>query len=365
MVINLNGIETEITGEETVKFIENRELFSNTAQVVFDTRGDDEDREQWHKQRSTTIGGSEIGAIAGFSKYGSALTVFNEKLGLSEKFKVNFHTVFGNRLEPLIREWTMTDFKNETGITLTNYEYPYMMIDKEFNFLSANIDGIGVLDEDYTYHENRDTGEVKYIPKNELFGLEIKTGSEFLKKMWDGDEVPDSYYTQVQHYMGVTGLNYFLMIYMLGKEIKWKVVARCDEDIKALREIGKDFWENNILKEIPPMPIGLECETKEILAKQSITDDEVNISDDTLTGYLEAQEEEKAAKKKKELYKQKLYLSMGNASKATDGLYKASRSISYRESVDSKLLKDKYPVTYATVLKGKTEVVTCRVSKCK
>lgn len=365
MVINLNGIETEITGEETVKFIENKSLFSNTAQVVFDTRGDDEDREQWHKQRSTTIGGSEIGAIAGFSKYGSALTVFNEKLGLSEKFKGNFHTVFGNRLEPLIREWTMTDFKNETGITLTNYEYPYMMIDKELNFLSANIDGIGVLDEDYTYHENRDTGEVKYIPKGEMFGLEIKTGSEFLKKMWDGNEIPDSYYTQVQHYMGVTGLNYFLMIYMLGKEIKWKVVARCEEDIVALRDIGKNFWINNILKEIPPMPIGLECETKEILAKQAIIEGEVNINNDKLTRYLQIGEAEKALKKEKEQIKQEVYLEMGNANKATDGLYKASRSVSYRESVDNKLLKDKYPLTYAAILKGKTEVVTFRVSKCK
>lgn len=365
MIINLGGIETEITGEGPVKFIESKELFKYTAKVVFDTRGDSEDREQWHNQRSTTIGGSEIGAIGGFSKYGSALTVFNEKLGLSEKFKGNIHTVFGTRLEPLIREWVMDDFKKETGIELTTYEYPYMMIDKELNFLSANIDGIGVLEEDYVYQENRDTGEIKYIPKGEMFGLEIKTGSEFLKKMWDGDEVPDNYYTQVMHYMSITGLNYFLMIYMLGKEIKWKVVARCEEDIKALRQIGKDFWENNVLKKVPPMPTGLECETKEILAKQSITNDEVDINNNKLTRYLEIGEEEKALKKEKEKIKQEVYLEMGNANRATDGLYKASRSISYRESIDNKLLKEKYPVTYAAILKGKTEVVTFRVSKVK
>ncbi|MBB6625221.1 YqaJ viral recombinase family protein [Clostridium gasigenes] len=365
MIINLEGVETLLTGEGPVKFIESKELFKETATVVFDTREDTEDREQWHNQRSTTIGGSEIGAIAGFSKYGSALTVFNEKLGLSEKFKGNVHTQFGNRLEPLIREWTIEDFKKETGITLTNYEYPYMMIDKELNFLSANIDGIGVMEEDYIYQENRDTGEVNYIPKGEIFGLEIKTGSEFLKKMWAGEEIPDSYYTQVQHYMGVTGLNYFLMIYMLGKEIKWKVVARCEDDIKALRQIGKDFWENNVLKEIPPIPSGLECETKEILAKQSITNDEVNINNDKLTRYLEIGEEEKALKKEKEKIKQEVYLEMGNANKATDGLYKASRSISFRESVDNKLLKEKWPQTYAAILKGKTEIVTFRVSHCK
>ncbi|MBU3102952.1 YqaJ viral recombinase family protein [Clostridium gasigenes] len=365
MIIKIGEIETEISGEGPVKFIESKDLFNNTAKVVFDTREDSEDREKWHKQRSTTIGGSEIGAIAGFSKYGSALTVFNDKLGLSEKFRGNVHTQFGNRLEPLIREWVMEDFKKETGITLTTYEYPYMMIDKELNFLSANIDGIGVLEEDYIYQENRDTGEVKYIPKGEIFGLEIKTGSEFLKKMWKDEEVPDNYYTQVEHYAGVTGLNYFLMIYMLGKEIKWKVVARCEEDIKALRQIGRDFWENNILKEIPPMPTGLECETKEILAKQSITNDEVNINNDKLTRYLEIGKEEKALKKEKEKIKQEVYLEMGNANKATDGLYKASRSVSFRENVDNKLLKEKWPQTYAAILKGKTEIVTLRVSQCK
>lgn len=362
--VTLAGIKLPMTGEGKVKFIEDRDLFS-TANVIFDTRTDSEERTEWLSIRGNSIGGSEIGTIAGFSKYGSALTVFNEKLGLSEKFKGNIHTKFGNRMEPLIRDWVMEDFKNSTGITLKTFEYPYMMLDRELEFLSANLDGLGILEEDYVYWENRDTAEIKSIPKGELFGLEIKTGSEFLKKMWAGEEIPDSYYTQVQHYMGITGLNYFLIIYMLGKEIKWKVVPRCDSDIKALRDIGKDFWENNIIPKVPPMPTGLECETKEILANQSITNDEVNITDEKLIRYLEIGEEEKRLKKEKERIKQEIYLDMGNANKATDGMCKASRSISYRENIDNKLLKEKYPVTYKTILKGKTEVVTLRVSKVK
>ena len=159
-------------------------------------------------------------------------------------------------MEPLIREWIQEDFKKATDIGLKTYEYTFTMVDKEFEYFSANIDGIGILEEDYIYWENRDTAEIKFIPKGEMFGLEIKTGSEFLKKMWAGEEVPDSYYTQCQWYMGVTGLNYFLIIYMLGKEIKWKVIPRNDDDIKALREIGKDFWENHIVPKIPPVPAG-------------------------------------------------------------------------------------------------------------
>ncbi|MBB6716226.1 YqaJ viral recombinase family protein [Clostridium gasigenes] len=365
MIINLDGIETLLTGEGPVKVIESKELFKQTATVVFDAREDTEDREQWHNQRSTTIGGSEIGAIAGFSKYGSALTVFNDKLGLSEKFKGNIHTEFGIMMEPIIREWVMKKFKEDTGINLTTYEYPFMMKDKEITYLSANIDGIGVVEEDYMYKENIDTGEVAYIPKGEMFGLEIKTAGAFSTKEWVDEEIPSSYYTQMQFYMGITGLKYFLIIFLIEKQLRWKVVPRHEEDIKALRQIGKDFWENNILKEIPPDPTGLECETKEILAKQSITNGEVNINNDKLTRYLEIGEEEKALKKEKEKIKQEVYLEMGNANKATDGLYKASRNVSFRESVDNKLLKEKWPQTYAAILKGKTEIVTFRVSQCK
>ncbi|WP_265450655.1 YqaJ viral recombinase family protein, partial [Clostridium sp. cpc1] len=215
----------------------------------------------------------EIAKVAGFSKYGSALTVFNEKLGLSEKFKGNIHTKFGNRMESLIREWVQEDFEKKTEIKLKTYEYPYMMIHKEYEYFSANIDGLAKLEADYTYWENRDTAEIKQIPAGELIGIEIKTASEFLKKMWQGEEIPDEYYCQCQWYMGITGLKYFLIIYLLGKEVKWKVIPRCDDDIKALFEIGENFWNNNILKKAPPIPVGLQCETKDILYQQALDND--------------------------------------------------------------------------------------------
>ena len=348
-----------------VEFIEDRELFK-TAKVVFDTREDSEERTNWLSMRGNSIGGSEIGAIAGFSSYGSALTVYNEKLGLVEKFKGNIHTLFGTRMEPMIREWVQEDFVKETGIKLTTYEYPYMMLDKEKEFFSANIDGIGIVEEDYIYWENRDTAEIKFIPKGEMFGLEIKTGSEFLKILWAGEEIADSYYCQCQWYMGVTGLNYFLIIYLLGKEVKWKVVPRNEDDIKALREIGVDFWENHIIPKIPPEPTGIKKETDEILQQQVLDDaEEIDITDKKLTKYNEISEQIKELEKEREKIKQEIFLEMGNSKKATDGSYKLSRYVVTRDKIDNKTLKDKYPLTYAAVLNGTTEYVNMRVTKCK
>lgn len=348
-----------------VGYIEDRELFSN-AKVIFDTREDSEERDKWLSLRGSSIGGSEIGAIAGFSKYASALTVFNDKLGISDKFKGNIHTKFGTRMEPHIRDWVQDDFKEATGITLTTYEYPYMMLDKDIPYFSANIDGLGKVDKNYVYYENRDTGEIKTIEAGELFGLEIKTGSEFLKKMWAGEEIPDSYYCQVQWYMGITRLNYFLIIYLLGKEVKWKVIPRNDDDIKALREIGNKFWLDNILTQTPPVPSGLAVETEQINKQQNLnTDDVVNITDEKLSEYNDVTLKIKQLEKEKERLKQEIFLEMGNSKKGQDNNFKISRYTISRDKLDTKRFKELYPATYEEFVTGKTEYVNMRVTKKK
>lgn len=361
----MKKIKIVYTGEGKVDFIENKDLF-DSAKVIFDTRTDDEERTKWLQTRANSIGGSEIGSIAGFNKYGSALTVFNDKLGLGKKFEGNIHTLFGNRMEPLIREWIQEDFEKATNIRLNTFEYPFMMVDKEIEYFSANIDGIGVVENNYTYWENRETGEIKYIPANELFGLEIKTGSEFLKKMWAGEEIPDAYYCQCQWYMGITGLNYFLIIYLLGKEVNWKVIPRNEDDIKALRNIGVDFWNNHILTKIPPAPTGNTKETEDINYQQNLEDDsEVNISENKLAEYNKISDEIKTLETEKERIKQEIFLEMGNCKKGSDGAFKISRFEVKRDSIDTKRFKELYPSTYASFLKGTTEYVNLRITKCK
>lgn len=349
-----------------VEVIEDRELFNKTAKVIFDSREDSEDRKIWLETRGNSLGGSEIGMVAGLSNYGSALTVFNDKLGLGKKFEGNIHTLYGNRMEPIIRYFIQEDFQKATGIKLTTYEYPFMMIDKEIPYLSANIDGLAKLDKDYVYWENRDTGEIKYIPQGEYVGLEIKTAGEFLKKMWEGDEIPGSYLAQIYQYMGITGLNYFLIVYQMGKEFKFKVIPRSEPDIEALRVIGKDFWNNHILTEVPPEPTGCPKETEDINYQQSLDDDsEVNISKNKLAEYNKISDEIKTLETEKERIKQEIFLEMGNSKKGSDGKFKISRFPIKRENIDQKRFKELYPATYESFLKGTTEYVNLRVTKCK
>jgi putative phage-type endonuclease len=349
-----------------VEILEDRELFKNHAKVIFDAREDDEARTKWLENRTNSIGGSEIGAIAGFNDYATALTVYNDKMGISEKFKGNIHTKWGNRLEPHIRDWFQEDFKKATGIGAKTYEYPFMMVSNKYPFLSANIDGLAILEEDFTYYENMDTGEIKQIPKNEFVGIEIKTGSAFNKKVWAGEEIPSSYLCQIYHYMNVTGLKYFFIIYLLEKVVEWKVIPRNDDDIKMLQDTGIKFWNNNILAKVPPSPIGLECETKEILHQQALDDkSELIITENKLEEYQSLNKQIKALEQEKEQVKQLIFLDLKDAKKGTDGLYKVSRFEVKRDKLDLKILKEKYPVTYKSILEGQTEFVNMRVTKIK
>jgi putative phage-type endonuclease len=351
-----------------VEIIEDKELFKETAKVVFDAREDSQERTEWLSRRTNSIGGSEIGMIAGFSNYGSALTVYNDKLGLVKRFEGNIHTEFGTRLEPLIRDWVQNDFLKATEIELKTYEYPFMMIDKEYEFFSANIDGLGVLNNTWTYKENKDTGEIWTIPANEYFGLEIKTASEFLKNMWDGEEIPAQYYLQCQWYMMITGLKYFLIVYMLGKEIQWKVVPRCEDDIQAIRELGRDFWNNHIIQKIPPDVSGIKRETEEITEQQNLIDDiETAISDSKLEKYIELSEKEKEIQKEKEIIKQKIFLEMQDSKKglSSDGEFKINRFSVTRENLDIKKLKEQHPNIYKEYLKESTTFINLRISKIK
>lgn len=347
-----------------VGVIENKNLFPN-VNIIFDTREDSEDRQAWLNQRCNSIGGSEIGAIAGFSDYGTALTVYNEKLGLVDKFKGNIHTQFGNRMEPIIREWFQDDFEKATNIHVDVYEYPFMMTSKMFPYFSANIDGFAMLGEDYKYYENLDTGEFRSISRGEPIGIEIKTASEFLKKIWVDDEIPDAYYCQCQWYMGVTGLNYFIIVYLLGKEVKWKVIPRNEEDIQMLFKKGEEFWENNILKKIPPEPTGNKKETEQILEQQSLQDGVIGIDDGLLEDYLILSEGIKELEEEKERVKQNIFLSMENMKRGEGSDYKISRWNVKKDAPDLKKLKESYPQTYEAILKEPTEFVSLKVSKIK
>jgi uncharacterized protein yqaJ len=190
--------------------------------------------EDWHTLREKRIGGSDVGAILGVNPYKSIIDVYIDKTEGST-FKGNNATHWGHMLESTIIKEFASRHKE-----LSVFDAPYSVVD---NFLIANLDGV---------LKDKESGD---------FGvLEIKTTSLWNRKEWEEDTIPQSYYAQVQHYLMLTGYKFaYVAVLIGGQEYKEFKVERSKEDIELIREKATEFYKENILKQIPPMPDGSDA----------------------------------------------------------------------------------------------------------
>ncbi len=138
---------------------------------------------EWHAVRSARIGGSEVGAIAGESKYESAYSLWAKKTGrITSEQTTNEFMYWGTALEPVV----INRFEIEHP-ELKIYREAGTWVNDELDFMLANPDAI-LLDQMGQYGI-----------------LEIKT-ARFDDDWREG--VPKYYQTQVQWYLRTFGFDY-------------------------------------------------------------------------------------------------------------------------------------------------------------
>lgn len=233
----------------------------NTNNEVYEYANDDD----WHTLREKRIGGSDVGAILGVNPYKSIIDVYIDKTEGST-FKGNNATHWGHMLESTIIKEFASRHKE-----LQVFDAPFSIVD---NFLIANLDAV-----------LRDK-------ENGNFGvLEIKTTSLWNKKEWEEDTIPQSYYAQVQHYLMLSGYKFaYVAVLIGGQEYKEFKVERSEEDIALIREKATEFYKENILKQIPPMPDGSDAYMNYLKKKA------LDVENDTVIEFVDL--EEKAQKVK-------------------------------------------------------------------
>ena len=92
-------------------------------------------------------------------------------------------------------------------------------------------------------------------------GLECKTANAFKANEWDGDNVPDAYYIQCQHYMAVTGKSsWWIACLVGGNTFHYKEIKRNEEVIAAIIDTGAAFWELVESKTMPAPDDTKQCE---------------------------------------------------------------------------------------------------------
>lgn len=183
-------------------------------------------REQWLEERRKGIGGSDAAAVAGLSPWKSPVEVWLEKTGQVEPEEPGEAAYWGTVLEDVVAR----EFSLRTGLKTRRRNA--ILQHPKYEWMIANVDRFIV---------------------GENIGLECKTTSAYNTKEWEGDEIPAQYIVQVQHYMAVTGAKaWWIAVLIGGQRFLYKRVERDDELIDQLIEIERNFWENHVVKNVPP-----------------------------------------------------------------------------------------------------------------
>lgn len=295
-------------------------------------------REEWLQYRRKGIGGSDAAAVAGLNPNSSPTAVYYDKTGdiePAELYEVNKHGGFKDGKEAVywgnIHEDTVArEFMQRTGKRVQRRNA--MLYHPDHPFMLADLDRVVI---------------------GENAGLECKTAGEFLKDDWiDGEEVPEQYFMQCQHYMAVTGADkWYIAVLIGGNKFHWDVIERDEEIISHLIKIEAEFWQG-VLNQQPPELDGLDV-TKDVLDEmypaESVEDEAVDLPSDVekLIAELDSvKENEKAIKERKKEIENNIKAELGSNKKGFVADYQVSWSAVNGTKFDKKSLQVEHPEIY-------------------
>jgi len=182
--------------------------------------------------RREGLGGSDVAALFGLSPWKSPLQIYQDKIEppqpqeMTEWQKLG-HVLEKNVLIPYYQEHYEGDLS-----------FPSTQLHRTHKFMIGHIDG---------------------LVKNTTTLVECKNvGGYKNTDQWgeaESDMVPYPYLLQCQHYMEVFNASETHLVALFGgNKIETFVLKRNEKLIKKIIEKEKSFWENHVLKKIPPAP---------------------------------------------------------------------------------------------------------------
>ena len=276
-----------------------------------------DDREKWLELRSKYIGGADAASVCGLNEYQSPYALWAEKTGKVPPFAGNLRTRIGTELEPIIAKL----FEEETGKKVQNCNFS--LINSDYPWAIADIDRM-VVGEDAI--------------------LEIKSTSALnLKHYRDGD-YPARFYVQCQHYLAVTGKQTAYLAVLIGNgDFRWFTIERNDDEIAALMETEKQFYEWMQTGEEPPAnPVDVES-IELVHPVSNGTSIELFGQQNIMRNYLELKSRIAELEKEADGIAAVLKQDMGDAEKGTDGEYVCTWANRTRTTFDKKAFQKDNP----------------------
>lgn len=286
-------------------------------------------RTDWLELRRNAIGGSDAAAILGLSKWSSPLAVYADKLRLIPERNDNEAMRQGRDLE----NYVANRFTEQTGLKVRRENH--ILINDVNPFMHANIDRriVGI-----------------------RHGLECKTTSVYNDTDFEGGDVPPEYYAQCQHYMAVTGWEtWYLAVLVLNRAFFVFKIDRNEEDIKALIQAESHFWHENVLKNIPPEPLGQDSDTLKALYPNDIggfvpLNSASTILADLSTKKLQA----KTLEGEINALENRIKMLLGDATEGSDDIFQVTWKNRTNRRFDTKTFKHDHPNLYDDYTKEST-----------
>ena len=278
------------------------------------------DHDDWLSLRSKYLGGSDAAAVVGLNPYTSPFALWMEKTGQQPPFEGNLATRIGTYMEDfvagLFEEQTGKKVRRENA-SLFNTDYPWAI---------ANVDRLIV---------------------GEDAGLEIKNVSALSTRMFRNGEYPPRFYCQCCHYLAVTGKPRWYLAVLVGyQDLKVYVIDRDEDEIAALMEAEKSFWEDHVIPKVPPAPDG-EAPTDEslkVLYPESNGESmELFGRDALLDRYFDLADQIKELQRQQDEIRQTIQLDMGETETGTTDGYKVIWKTQTRSTFDHKRFAADHP----------------------
>ena len=190
-------------------------------------------RDEWLEERRKSIGGSDIGAVLGFSEWASPVSVWANKTGRTPDSDQSELMREGHDLEPYIA----SRFEEVSGLKLQ--EDGRIWRNSDYPFLHANPDRLVI-------------GRAE--------GVELKLVTPSRGSAFTDEDFDRRYYAQCVQYLIVTGYNrWYLAVLVIGRGLRVyqittipddKCPAWCDcsvyvnrAEMEGLIAVARDFWQ--------------------------------------------------------------------------------------------------------------------------
>jgi putative phage-type endonuclease len=176
------------------------------------------------------IDGLDLCAIMGVNKNKSPDDVYLKKTSYEGSLTKKKEMNEADYWDCTVKEIDAKEFSIRSGKKVRKENK--QLVDEEYSFMVGNIDR-------------------RVVGENSI--LICKTENTFFPGEWNGDELPAAYLLECQHYMRITKADKCYIASLIGgRKFVYREILRDEGVIKMIVQIEKDFWFNNILKNVPP-----------------------------------------------------------------------------------------------------------------